>query len=285
MRFLRFKQNGNEGLAIVHGGEARGLTTDQPAFPGELEALVAQGAGALAAAADQLRRGTAFDLDAIEPLPPLGRTGKIMCLGLNYVDHTKEGNMEAPKAPTIFVRFPSSIVGHRGKLVRPKVSQKFDYEGELVAVIGKGGRHISKDKALDHILGYSIFNDGSIRDFQMETSQWTVGKNFDRSGSFGPYLVTADEVAPGASGLGLQTRLNGQVVQDASTAEMIFDVATTVAYLSQAVTLTAGDVLVMGTCAGVGMARKPPLFMKAGDTCEVEIEGLGILSNTVIDEV
>jgi len=284
MRFLRFKQNGKEGLAIIHGGEARGLTTDQPAFPGDFETLVAQGAQALAAAADQLRRGAAFDLEAIEPLPPLGRTVKILCLGLNYPDHAKEANWDPPKSPTIFARYASSLVGHRGKLVRPKVSQKFDYEGELVAVIGKTGRHIPKEKALDHILGYSIFNDGSIRDFQMETSQWTVGKNFDRSGSFGPWLVTADEVGPGASGLKLQTRLNGQVVQDASTAEMIFDVATTVAYLSQAMTLAAGDVLVMGTAAGVGMARKPPLFMKPGDSCEVEIESLGVLSNTVIDE-
>jgi len=153
MRFLRFKQNGKEGLGVVDGGEVRGLTTDQPAFPGAFEALVAKGAEALAAAANDLRRGAAFDLESIEFLPPLGRTGKIMCLGLNYVDHAKEGNMDAPKAPTIFVRFPSSIVGHRGKLVRPKVSDKFDYEGELVAVIGKSGRHIPKEKALDHILG------------------------------------------------------------------------------------------------------------------------------------
>ena len=284
MRFLRFKHKGKEGLAVADGGQARGLTADQPDFPGAFETLIAQGAEALAGAANRLRRGAAFDPETIEFLPPLGGSGKILCLGLNYADHAKEGNMEAPKAPTIFVRFPSGIVGHRGKLVRPKVSQKFDYEGELVAVIGKTGRHIPKDKALDHVLGYSIFNDGSIRDFQMETSQWTVGKNFDRSGSFGPWLVTADEVAPGASGLRLQTRLNGQVVQDASTAEMIFDVATTVAYLSQAMTLAAGDVLVMGTCAGVGFARKPPLFMKAGDVCEVEIESLGVLSNSVMDE-
>jgi 2-keto-4-pentenoate hydratase/2-oxohepta-3-ene-1,7-dioic acid hydratase in catechol pathway len=284
MRFLRFRHNGKDGLAVVDGGEARGLTADQPGFPGEFEALVAQGADALAATADRLRREAAFDFENIEPLPPLGRTGKILCLGLNYPDHAKEANWDPPKSPTIFARYPSSFVGHRGKLVRPKVSQKFDYEGELVAVIGKSGRHIPREKALDHVIGYSIFNDGSIRDFQMETSQWTVGKNFDRTGAFGPWLVTADEVAPGASGLRLQTRLNGQLVQDASTSEMIFDVAAAIAYLSQAMTLAAGDVLVMGTAAGVGMARKPPLFMKPGDLCEVEIESLGVLSNTVIDE-
>ena len=284
MRFLRFRQGGKQGLALIDGGGACGLTADHPDFPGEFETLVNQGSDALAAAANRLRHGAAFDLETVELLPPIGGSGKILCLGLNYPDHAKEANWDAPKAPTIFARYSSSIVGHLGKLVRPKVSQKFDYEGELVAVIGKTGRHIPKEDALSHILGYSIFNDGSIRDFQMETSQWTVGKNFDHSGSFGPWLVTADEVAPGASGLKLQTRLNGQVVQDASTAEMIFDVASTIAYLSQGITLVAGDVLVMGTAAGVGMARKPPLFMQPGDVCEVEIESLGVLSNTVIDE-
>ena len=154
----------------------------------------------------------------------------------------------------------------------------------MVAVIGKGGRRIAKDKALDHVLAYSIFNDGSIRDFQHLTPQWTVGKNFDGTGAFGPQLVTADELPAGAAGLRLQTRLNGQVVQDASTRNLMFDVATLVSVLSEAMTLNPGDIVVTGTPAGIGAARRPPLFMKAGDVCEVEIEGLGVLRNPIVDE-
>jgi 2-keto-4-pentenoate hydratase/2-oxohepta-3-ene-1,7-dioic acid hydratase in catechol pathway len=164
------------------------------------------------------------------------------------------------------------------------VSTQFDYEGELVAVVGRGGRHISREAALDHICGYSIFNDASVRDFQMKTPQWTVGKNFDGTGAFGPAFVTADELPRGAAGLSLQTRLNGKVMQSASTTQMIFDVVTTVALITEALTLEAGDVLVMGTPSGIGMARTPQIFMKAGDVCEIEIEGLGILRNPIADE-
>ncbi|MDD5657420.1 MAG: fumarylacetoacetate hydrolase family protein, partial [Elusimicrobia bacterium] len=231
-----------------------------------------------------LRRGGVVDLDAIEFLPPLGQNGKIICLGGNYPAHAKEAGLKAPSHPTIFARFPSSLVGHRAKLIRPRVSTRFDYEGELVAVIGKRGRHIPEGKALEYVAGYSIFNDASVRDYQLETPQWTVGKNFDGTGALGPCFVTADEVPPGGSGLRLETRLNGQVVQTGRTSEMTYGVANTIAFLSQAMTLDPGDLLVMGTPPGVGMARKPPLYMKAGDVCEVEIEGLGVLSNTVADE-
>ncbi|MES2946262.1 MAG: fumarylacetoacetate hydrolase family protein, partial [Pseudomonadota bacterium] len=161
---------------------------------------------------------------------------------------------------------------------------QLDYEGELVAVIGKAGRYITKETALEHVAGYSICNDASIRDYQFKSAQWTIGKNFDDSGPFGPVFVTADELPPGAAGLKLQTRLNGVVVQDASTSSLIFDVATLVSLLSEAVCLQAGDVIVTGTPSGVGLARKPPLFMKDGDICEVEIEGIGILRNPVVDE-
>jgi acylpyruvate hydrolase len=168
--------------------------------------------------------------------------------------------------------------------VRPRVSDKFDYEGELVVVIGRGGRAISKDAALSHVIGYSIFNDASVRDYQMKSTQWTMGKNFDGTGAFGPHLVTADELPAGGAGLRLQTRLNGKVVQDASTAELIFDVKTLISLLSEAFTLESGDIIVSGTPSGVGFARKPPLWMKAGDVCEVEIEGVGTLVNPVADE-
>jgi acylpyruvate hydrolase len=165
------------------------------------------------------------------------------------------------------------------------VSTQLDYEGEMVAVIGKGGRHISEARALDHVAGYSIFNDASIRDFQTKAPQWTVGKNFDGTGAFGPIFVTADELPPGGKGLRIQTRLNGQIVQNASTDDMIFDVVSLISIISEAITLEPGDILVTGTPSGVGFARKPPLFMKHGDICEVELEGIGILSNVVADDV
>ena len=175
-------------------------------------------------------------------------------------------------------------MGHDAPVVRPKVSDKFDYEGELVAVIGQGGRHISKADALKHVVGYSIFNDVSVRDYQFKSPQWTVGKNFDGTGPFGPVFVTADELPPGASGLKIQTRLNGQIMQDDNTDNMVFDVATLIATISEAITLEAGDVIVTGTPSGVGQSRKPPVFMKAGDRIEVEIEKIGVLSNPVVDE-
>ena len=154
----------------------------------------------------------------------------------------------------------------------------------MVGVIGKAGRYIAKDKALAHVAGYSIFNDGSLRDYQLRTTQWMMGKNFDRSGSFGPELVTADELPPGASGLRIQARLNGQVVQDSNTTHMIFDVATLIATASEAMALNPGDIIIAGTPAGVGMARKPPLYMKVGDVCEVEVEKIGVLSNRIVAE-
>jgi 2-keto-4-pentenoate hydratase/2-oxohepta-3-ene-1,7-dioic acid hydratase in catechol pathway len=204
---------------------------------------------------------------------------------LNYLDHAAESEMKVPDFPTLFARFNTGLVGHGAALVRPHESDKFDYEGELVAVIGTGGRRIDKAKALDHVAGYSIFNDGSIRDFQLRTTQWTMGKNFDGTGPFGPVFVTADELPPGAKGLHLETRLNGETVQSASTDDLIFDVASLVSLISIGITLEPGDIIVTGTPSGVGAARKPPLFMKAGDVCEVEIEKIGALRNPVEDDV
>ncbi|UVJ46229.1 fumarylacetoacetate hydrolase family protein [Pseudomonas sp. LS1212] len=168
--------------------------------------------------------------------------------------------------------------------MRPRVSEQLDFEGELAVIIGVGGRHIAKERALEHVAGYSIFNEASVRDYQFKSPQWTIGKNFDATGAFGPSFVSADELPPGAAGLGLVTRLNGQVVQQCNTADMIFSVADIIAILSEAVTLEPGDVIVTGTPAGIGWARRPPLFMKPGDLCTVEIEGLGTLSNAIADE-
>ncbi len=281
-------------LAMISSGSTTGLaldTTDglKALFgtdsPGNLDALLAAGGSALADAAAAVQsRGRTVDGDAVTFLPPLTRPSKIICLGLNYADHAAEGGFEPPSFPTLFGRFPSSLIGHRAPIIRPKVSEQLDYEGELVAVIGRRGRNIPRDAALDHVVGYSVFNDGSIRDYQMRTPQWTAGKNFDDTGAFGPWFVTADELPAGCAGLKLETRLNGEVVQSASTSDMIFDVVDTVSLLSSFLTLEAGDVLVMGTPAGIGLARKPPLFMKAGDVVEVEIEKVGLLRNPIVDE-
>lgn len=242
--------------------------------------------GGLDAARRALSRGEGkrVALEGLRYLPPLQNPSKAFAIGLNYVDHASESNFEPPKHPVIFQRFPSSWVAHNQPLRRPKVSTQFDYEAEFVVVIGKAGRYIAKDVALQHVAGYSLFNDGSLRDYQFRSNQWLWGKNFDASGSFGPEFVTADELPPGAAGLQLQCRLNGERLQNANTRDLIFDVATLVAACSEGMALQPGDIIITGTPAGVGGARKPQIWMKAGDVCEVEVEGLGILRNTVVDE-
>lgn len=285
MKFVGFADARGRGLAVeARDGSLRGLTEGDARFPGSLHALIAAQGDALARAGDVLAKGPEIDRGGISLLPPIPNPGKIICVGLNYREHAAESNVSPPAFPTIFSRFPSSLVGAGAPLIRPLVSTRFDYEGELVAVIGKPGRHIHRAAALDHVAGYSIFNDGSVRDIQLRTSQWTLGKNFDATGAFGPCFVTAEDLPPGSSGLRLVTRLNDVVVQDASTADLIFDIATLVAELSVAFTLQPGDVIVSGTPSGVGMARTPPLFMKHGDVCEVEVEGIGTLRNPIVDE-
>lgn len=284
MKLARFSLNGRQGIAAVDADTAYGLFVDEAAYPGDLDALVAEGPDTLRAAVEALYAGTRIDLDAAQLLPPFRASGKIICVGLNYADHSAESGFEVPKFPTIFSRFASSLIGHGAAIVRPRASEQLDYEGELVAVIGKGGRYIPRARALEHVTGYTLFNDASVRDFQVRTPQWTVGKNFDATGAIGPVFVTADALPPGCAGLRLTTRLNGQVVQDAGIDDMIFDVASLVSLLSETMTLAPGDIIVTGTPSGVGMARKPPLWMRAGDVCEVEIPGIGILRNPVVDE-
>jgi len=285
MRFLTFKFGAEAGVGVLDpSGDVRGLLASDAGFPGTLDAIVGTSDDALRDAGTVLLKGKVFDQQAITMLPPLSASAKIICIGLNYAAHTQEGGFEPQTYPAVFTRFNSSLIGHRAPLLRPRVSDKLDYEGELVAVIGRGGRYIAKDDALAHVIAYSVFNDGSIRDYQMKTAQWTVGKNFDGTGAFGPYLVTADELPSGATGLRLQTRLNGKTMQDATTSDLIFDVATLVSTLSEAFTLQRGDIIVTGTPSGVGFARKPPVYMKAGDVCEIEIEGVGTLTNPVADE-
>jgi len=285
MRFAAFQTGGRRGLAVATSDDQfRGILVGEPGYPGDLSAIIAEGPDALPAAGSTLLTGTLFAPEDLQWLPPLPTPPKIVCVGLNYADHSAESGFAVPLYPTIFGRFASSLVGHDAPIVRPRVSDQLDYEGELVAVIGRGGRHIPKAQALDHVIAYSIFNDASVRDFQTKAPQWTVGKNFDGTGAFGPFLVTADELPPGARGLRVRTRLNDQVVQDASTDDLIFDVATLISTLSEAITWEPGDVIVTGTPSGVGLARKPQLWMKPGDVCEVEIERIGVLRNPIVDE-
>ncbi len=283
MRLLNFMSAEGSRLGLESGDEVIDLTAG--GLPTTLDELLQSGknltASVKAAADASTKRLPLADIDY---LPPILNCAKAIAVGLNYVDHAAESKFDPPEYPVLFNRYPSSWVGHDKPIIRPHISDKFDYEGELAVVIGKAGRYISKEDALSHVAGYSVFNDGSIRDYQTKSAQWMMGKNFDNSGSFGPVFVTADDLPEGATGLKLQTRLNGEVMQSASTDQMIFDVATLIALISEAFELVPGDVIISGTPAGVGAARKPQVFMKPGDICEVEIEGIGILSNTIADE-
>lgn len=275
-----FRRRGVSGVAIAAEGGLRGLGEDEPDYPGGIQDLLATAAD-LGEAARRLSRAPILDPGAVEFLPPIVRPGKILCVGLNYRAHAAEAEAQVAPVPEIFARFASTLVGHGAAILLPEQSHRLDYEGELAAVIGKRGRAIARKDALGHVAGYAVFNDASVRDYQFRTRQWTMGKNFDRTGAFGPWLVTADELPAGGTGLRLTTLLNGMVVQQASTADLIFDVASLVEYLSSAMTLEPGDLIVTGTPAGVGFARKPPLWMKAGDRIEVEIERIGRLSNPI----
>lgn len=283
MRFMAFLDGAMHGLAISEGPDSwRGLTESDPNWPGDLQALIAAGMPEAAIAA--LRRGEQIDVGKVAVDLPIRRPGKIICAGLNYTAHARESGHEIPKTPTVFARFASSLIPHGAPIIRPRVSHMLDYEGELAIVIGIPGRDIAIERALDHVAGYTVFNDGSVRDWQLNTPQWTLGKNFDGTGALGPVMVTPDELPKGASGLHLQTRLNGEVMQDTSTDDLIFNAAFLVAHISKALTLEPGDIIATGTPSGVGGARKPQVWLKPGDVCEVEISGIGILRNTVADQ-
>ena len=212
----------------------------------------------------------------------MAQPGKIVCLGLNYLEHVKEGRYadNMPRFPTLFMRGRNSIIAHLEPLIRPRVSETFDYEAELVAVIGRPARHMTLENALTCVAGWTCANEGSIREFQRHTTQWHIGKNFDRSGSVGPWFVTADELPSGGKGLKIESRLNGTVMQSDNTANMMFPVAETIVYATQGMTLEPGDLLLTGTPSGVGHARKPPVWMRPGDVCEIDIEGIGILTQS-----
>lgn len=282
MRIAHFETHGILGIAADEGSGWHGQTQRDSGFAGTLPELIAQGADLLRICRS-LGQSPAIDLNAVRLLAPVPVPPKILCVGLNYDDHLEESGLKKPAYPEIFARFATSLIPHQEPIRRPRESTALDYEAELAVVIGKPGRRISQEQALDHVAGYSLFNDATVRDFQLRTPQWTMGKNFDGTGSFGPWLVTADAVPPGASGLRIQGRLNGRVMQDARTDQLIFSVQALIAMISVAMSLERGDVIITGTPGGVGAARKPPVYMQPGDIFEVEIEGLGVLTNSVQD--
>ena len=281
MRFMSFELGGKAGLAVQRGNHWHGATAGSAHFTGTLQALIEAGGTALDEAATNLSAAPQIDLEKVKILPPVSNPEKIVCIGLNYVDHSAESGFKQPEFPTVFGRFNSSLIGDGAAILLPPQSEQLDYEGELVAIIGRNARHVSEEAALDYVIGYSVFNDASIRDYQFKAPQWTPGKNFDNTGAFGPAFVTADELPKGCVGLKLQTRLNGALVQQTSISDMVFSVAKLVSILSSFMTLKPGDVIVTGTPSGVGLARKPPLWMKPGDIVEVEIEKVGLLRNPI----
>ncbi len=287
MRLMTFRSDGDTAVGLVEGGTVVDLAKADPQLPAHLEGIVAGAPATLARLQTAQRNAPAsarLPLASLKPALPFARPSKFICVGLNYALHAREGGHEIPTYPSFFLRVPTSLVAAGAHVIRPKISSQLDYECELTIVIGKGGRNIPEASALEHVFGYTIFNDVSVRDFQRKTSQWTPGKNFDGTGPLGPWIVTADELPPGASGLRIQTRVNGKTMQDSNTSDMIFPTARIVALLSEFMTLEPGDLIATGTPSGVAHARKPPTWMKAGDTVEVEIEGIGVLSNPVVDE-
>ena len=278
MRLATVMENARPLVGVIDGDSWAPLGTD-------LRSALEAGSDLAALAAQARAAGRCRPLSALRLAPPVTDPATIVCLGLNYREHAKEGGRADPEYPWFFLRTARSLIGHGEAAVRPRVSTHFDYEAELAVVIGRPvPRHVRREDALDYVFGYSAFNDLSVRDYQRRTPQWTIGKNFDATGAFGPVLVTADELPRGASGLRIQGRLNGEVVQDGLTSDMIFPVDRTIELLAECMTLGPGDVIVMGTPSGVGQSRQPPLWLREGDRFEVEIEGVGTLANPIVGE-
>jgi len=287
LKFASYRTGNEARLAVVDGDHIVDLNKAVPEVPSDVRQALLAGVDLVAAGRRALEQAAPAErqpLAGVTLAPSVPEPGKTVCLGLNYYDHAAESGRDKPVYPWFFLRGTTSLLAHGEASPRPRVSEKFDYEAELAVVIGKRARHVKREDALDYVFGYACFNDISVRDYQKRTPQWTIGKNFDRTGALGPVLVSADELPAGGVGLKIQSRLNGEVMQDANTRDMIWDVAETIALLTECLTLEPGDVIAMGTPAGVGQSRTPPVWMKHGDTIEVEIEGVGLLVNTIEDE-
>ncbi len=290
MKIVGFEANNKVRLGVVEGDTVIDIQAVDPSIAGDLGDYLRATNGdmtQLKAAVAKASASARIPLAGLKFALPVAKPGKIICLGLNYLDHVKEGPQKdnIPKFQSIFFRMLTSLVPHGTPLMRPVKSIQFDYEGELVVVIGKRAKHLTMENATDCVAGYSVGNEGSIREYQRHTTQWGMGKNFDRTGSVGPWMVTADELPKGGKGLKIETRLNGKSMQSSNTDLFMFPVAESLVYLTEGITLEPGDILFTGTPSGVGHARKPePVWMKAGDTIEVEVEKVGVLKNGIEDE-
>jgi len=289
MKIVAFEGQGGARLGAVEDDQVVDLNAADSKLPADLGEFLVKNNGDTRPLADIAKRAPAGARKPLGDLTyrlPVGRPGKILCLGLNYLEHVKEGpnRDNIPKFPTIFMRGLTSLVPHGQPIICPQVTETLDYEAEMILVVGKRAKHLTPANALSCIAGYSCGNEGSVREFQRKTTQWDMGKNFDRTGGFGPWLVTADELPPGAKGLKIESRLNGAVMQSDNTDNMMFPIVEMLVYITQGMTLEPGDVIFTGTPSGVGHARKPPVWMKNGDVCEIEIAGIGVLRNPIADE-
>jgi 2-keto-4-pentenoate hydratase/2-oxohepta-3-ene-1,7-dioic acid hydratase in catechol pathway len=287
MRLATIQTKAGPKAVAAHVDHYVDLQSVNPMLPISLRQLLEMGPTVLTAVEQAARHpnATRYERAGVKLLPPIPDPPKIICMGLNYIDHAKESGAPIPKEPVLFSKYATALIGHDDAIVLPRVSSEVDYEAELVIVVGKRGRHISAEQAMDYVAGYTIGHDVSARDWQLKKDgkQWMVGKTFDTFAPTGPVLVTKDEV-PDPHRLAIRLRLNGEIMQNSNTSQMIFSVRATLAYLSQVFTLQAGDLIFTGTPPGVGFARKPPVYLKPGDVAEVEIEGLGILRNPVVQE-
>ena len=286
MRLVAFEGADGPRVGVVVDKGVVDVSSIDPNAPRDIQTAINEGRmGEFSAAADKAGDDNLLKYADLSFLLPIAAPGKILCLGLNYMEHVNEGTFEKQAFPTVFMRCVTSMVPHNKPIIRPLKSIQLDYEAELALVIGKRAKHLTAENALDCIAGYTCSNDGSVREYQRHTVQWSMGKNFDQTGPLGPDFVTPDELPPAAKGLKIECRLNGETVQSSNTDMMMFPIVETLIYLTEGLTLEPGDVVLMGTPSGVGHARRPPLWMKDGDVVEVELEGVGLLRNPIVDEV
>lgn len=283
MKFLVGENAGTTSVFAVSGDKAVNLTALEPSVGDDLMGLI-ENPDLIAVLKTKSEDSPGIPVSAITPALPVKAPPVTICLGLNYVDHIKEGGYDIPEYPALFMRGRRSLMASGQPMVRPLVSHKLDYEVELMVIIGKGGRHISEDDALEHVFAYTVLNDGSVRDYQRKTHQWTPGKNFDNTGAIGPIAVTPDELPKGAVGLKIESRVGNEILQSANTDDMMWSVAKTISLISEYTTLEPGMYIAMGTPPGVGHAKTPPRWLVPGETVEAEVEGICICASPVVDE-
>jgi len=283
MRYIVGESGLTKAVFLVTGESAVNLTVLDETIGEDLIAII-RGMRSEPELKELSEKGPKIPISEIIPALPIAKPGKIICLGLNYLDHIKEGGRDISEYPVFFMRSITSMIPSGAPMVKPSCSEQLDYEAEMMVVISKGGRHIKEAEALDHVFGYTTFNDGSVRDYQKKTHQWTPGKNFDATGPIGPVVVTPDELPEGGEELKIECRVGDEILQSSTTSDMIWSVKQTIAAVSEYSTLEPGDLIAMGTPPGVGMARKPPRYLRPGEIVEVEIENIGICRNSIVAE-